>query len=147
MLTPRQINQLKKVENPAIRRKYSAYFQLPKELNHLFFDEEIANKMRLLAEKNSLNKNQLWWASHTAGMIILGETNIIDFVKTLKEKCKLTEEPARQLARDINQTIFLPVKESLKKVHQITEWPRGEKKETQINNPQLNGNIVDLKGK
>jgi hypothetical protein len=57
-------------------------------------------------------------------MILLGEINIVDFVKTLQEKCNLTEESARQLARDINQAIFLPVKESLKKVHQVSEWPR-----------------------
>jgi hypothetical protein len=84
-------------------------------------------------------------------MILLGEINIVDFVKTLQEKCGLEREAARQLARDINKEIFLPVKESLKKIHQVPEWPREDEAKEKttppgVNGPRLNGNIVDLKG-
>jgi hypothetical protein len=152
MLTPAQINQLKKIENPIVKKRYAIYFQLPQDLRQLFFAEESANKMREIAEKNNLNKNQLRWASYTTGLILLGEINIVDFVKNLQEKCKLTEEPARQLARDINQAIFLPAKESLKKIHRVPEWPGENEAITrpippQTTEPRLNGNIVDLKGK
>jgi len=152
MLTPKQINQLKKIQDPVVRKKYSIYFQLPPELSQLFFAEETASKMRTIAAKNNLADDQLQWTSHTVGMILLGEINIVDFVKTLQEKCGLEKEAARQLARDINQAIFLPVKESLKKIHQIAKWPRSEETETKesttppANGPKLNGNVVDLKG-
>ena len=79
-------------------------------------------------------------------MILLGETHITKFVKSIQEKCGLTEEMARQVARGINQTVFLPIKESLKQIHKIPESPReNEVKEEKPAEPKLNGNIVDLK--
>jgi len=148
-----QIKQLKKIQNPIARKRYVIYFQLPPELGQLFFAEETANKMRGVSEKNNLTDDQLRRASHTAGMILLGEVNIVNFVKTLQEKCELEEEPARQLARDINQAVFLPVKESLKQIHKVPEWPQedepeGKKQEEtpEETGAQLNGNVVDLKG-
>ena len=112
------------------------------------FAVKTVQDLEKISLKNKLNDQQLWWTSYVIGLILLAETNIVDFVKTLQEKLELKEEPTRQLARDINQEIFLPVKESLKKIHKVPEWPR-EKETTPdqpVNNePQLNGNIVDLK--
>ena len=145
MPTLNQIKSIQKINDPLIRQRYLKYFQLPQDIREIFFAVETADKVYDVAQKNNLNENQLWWASHTAGMIILGETNIVDFVKTLQEKCELTEEPARQLARDINQAIFLPVKEDLKKIHKVPQWPReDETKETQVS-PKIEGNVVNLK--
>jgi len=147
MLNPSQINQLKKIKDPLIRKQYLVYFQLPQELRRLFFAEETANKIRIIAKKNNLNDKQLWWTSHITGKILLGEINIVDFVKTLQEKCRLAEEPARKLARDINQVVFLSVKESLKKIHKIPKWPReDEALPPEPTGPRLEGNVVDLKG-
>jgi hypothetical protein len=153
MLTPSQINKLKKIKDPIVRKRYAIYFQLPQELRQLFFADATANQMREIAEKNNLDKKQLWWASYTVGMVLLGEIHITNFVKALQEKCNLTEEKARQLAREINQVIFLPVKESLKKVHQVSEWPRENETVARptpspppSTEPRLNGNIVNLKG-
>jgi len=145
------IKKLEGITSPLIKQRYLKYFNLPQDLRQMIFAEETADKIRKAAEKNKLNKDQLWWTSHTVGMILLGEINIVDFVKTLQEKCGMDEEPARELARDINQAIFLPVKENLKKIHKVPEWPR-EKETTEeavspeTAGPRLNGNVVDLKG-
>jgi len=124
------------------------YLKLPLDLKEVMFAVKTVQDLEKISLKNKLNDQQLWWTSYVIGLILLAETNIVDFVKTLQEKLELKEEPTRQLARDINQEIFLPVKESLKKIHQVPEWPR-EKETTPdqpVNNePQLNGNIVDLK--
>lgn len=140
---PVQIKKLEGILDPLIKQRYLKYFQLPQDIRQIMFAVETADKIRAIGQKNNLNKDQLWWASYIVGMILLGETNIVDFVKTLQKKCNLAEEPARQLARDINQVILLPAKESLKQIHQVSEWPR-EKSEG--SEPRLNGNVVDLKG-
>ncbi|MBU2068286.1 hypothetical protein KKE13_01765 [Patescibacteria group bacterium] len=146
MPTPNQIKSVQGISDPLIRQRYLKYFQLPQNIRQIFFTVETADKVYDLAKKNRLTDDQLWYASHTTGMILLGEVNIVDFVKTLQEKCKLGEEPARQLARDINQAIFLPVKESLKQIHKVPEWPREREPEPQqTKGPQINGNVVDLK--
>jgi len=131
-----------------IQKKYELFSKLPQDLRETMFSVETADKIGEVAKKNNLNNDQTWWFSHTVGMILLGETKITNFVETLQKRCKLEETKARQLARDINEIIFLPVKESLKKIHQIPEWPRENKEETdhQTNEPRLEGNIVDLKG-
>ena len=146
MPTPSQMKKAQEITDPLIKQRYLKYLQLPQDLRQIMFNEEIADKIHQAGEKNNLNENQLWWASHTAGMIILGETNIVNFVKTLQEKCKLTEEPARQLARDINQAIFLPVKENLKKIHKVPQWPREDETKEPSVSPKIEGNVVDLKG-
>jgi len=145
MPTPSQIKKAQEITDPLIKQRYIKYLQLPEDLRQIMFNEETANKIYQVGGKNNLNENQLWWASHTAGMIILGETNIVNFVKTLQEKCKLTEEPARQLARDINQAIFLPNKENLKKIHKVPQWPRENETKEPSASPQIEGNVVNLK--
>ncbi len=146
MLTPHQIKQLQDITDPLIRQRYFKYFQLPQDLRKTIFSEETASKMLEIAKKNNLNDDQTWWASYIAGMILLGETNIIDFLRSVEKECNLERESARQLARDINSAIFLPVKDDLKKIHKISEWPReNENMNKNSNTPQLNGNIVNLK--
>ncbi len=84
--------------------------------------------------------------SYIVGMVLLGETNIIDFLKSIEKECDLEREQARLLARDINSSIFLPVKDDLKKIHKISEWPReNENINKTPDMPQVNGNIVNLK--
>jgi len=146
MPTLAQIKSVQGITNPLVKQKYLRYFQLPQDIRQIFFALETADQIYNVAKRNGLNDNQLWGASYTAGLILLGEINIINFVKALQEKCKLREEPARQLARDINQAIFLPVKESLKQIHKVPEWPREREPEPQqTKGPQINGNVVDLK--
>ncbi len=175
---PIELSPTKKIEgihDPLIKQRYLKYFNLPQDVRQTIFAVETADKIKAVGEKNKLNQDQTWWASHTVGMILLGETNIVNFVKTLKSKCELSEEKARQLARDINRAVFLPVKESLKKFHKIDQWPREDespqkktkepelrkelqdnieelqkpqeklKKQTQSAELSTNGNVVDLK--
>ena len=146
MLTPKQIKEIQKIKNPLARQRHLKYSQLPADLQELIFAVKTSDKINLIAEKNKLTVNQTWQVSHITGMILLGETNIVDFVKSLKERCDLSVEQARQLARDINSAIFLPVKESLKEIHHVSEWPREE----ESNQGASQGNdqrIVSLKEK
>lgn len=139
------------------QKRYLIFLRLPQDLQKALFDMKTINVIETVSQENNLSNDQRHWASHTVGVILLGEVNIVGFVKTLQEKCQLDETLARQLARDINQTIFLSVKESLKKIHQVSEWPReDEPKRPTVpepaiptipkpNEPRIEGNIVDLK--
>lgn len=158
-ITKKQLEQISEIADPLIKQRYLKYFQLPLDLQQIMFAVETADKIREIGTKNNLNSSRLGCVAHTIGLILLGETKIADFAKTLQEKCRLAEEQARQLARDINQEIFLPVKESLKKVHQIAEWPLENEKPSTVpppaspspaspplaSGPKINGNIVNLK--
>lgn len=139
------------------QKRYLIFLRLPQDLQKAMFDMKTVNVIETVSQENNLSNDQRHWASHTVGVILLGEVNIVDFVKTLQEKCQLDEASARQLARDINQAIFLSIKQSLKKIHQISEWPREDEptKPTtpkpvipaapKPNGPRIEGNLVDLK--
>lgn len=147
MLSPSQVESLKNISDPLMKKKYLKFFQLPQKLRQAIPAVETSDQIRGVAEKNNLNSKQLWNFSYIVGMILLGETNITEFVKEIQEKCGMKEEPARQVARDINQIVFLPLKEELKKIHNISQWPREKDKPTAPPiEPKLDGNIVDLKG-
>ncbi len=146
MPTPQQIKNLQGIINPLIKQRYLKYFQLPENLRKIIFSAETADKIKKIAEKNNLDSTQTWSMSYIVGMVLLGETNIIDFLKSIEKECDLEREQARLLARDINSSIFLPVKDDLKKIHKISEWPReNENINKTPDMPQVNGNIVNLK--
>ena len=144
MPTLSQIKNLQGVTDPLVKQRYLKFFRLPKKLQQIMFNVEIAAQIKKIAKKNNLDNAQTWSMSYITGMILLGETNIINFLKSIEKECKLEKEQARQLARDINSVIFLPVKDDLKKIHKISKWPR-ENETEETNEPQLNGNIVNLK--
>ncbi len=149
--TPEQIKMWDGIEsslNEETITVKSNFHALPDNLKIHIASAETAEAVRIISQKHQFSENQVPQLSHITAMILIGEINIVNFVKTLQEKFELKEESARQLARDINQEIFLPVKEDLKKIHKVPEWPR--EKETipdrpVDDEPQLNGNIVDLK--
>ncbi|MEA2113344.1 MAG: hypothetical protein U9P63_01645, partial [Patescibacteria group bacterium] len=126
MLSPSQVESLKNISDPLIKKRYLKFFQLPQTLRQTIPAVKTNDRIRKVAEKNNLNQEQLWNFSYIVGMVLLGETNITEFVKEIQEKCKMEEESARQVARDINQAVFLPVKEELKKIHKRDKWPREE---------------------
>jgi len=147
MLNQTQMEALKDISNPLLKKRYLKFLQLPQKLRETIPSVETADKIRAAAEKNKLSKDQLWDFSYIVGMVLLGETNITEFVKEIRDKCGLNEETARQVARDINQSVFLPVKEELKKIHNIARWPREEEQNApnRTIEPKLEGNIVNLK--
>lgn len=143
MISP--LKQIQAITNPLAKERYLKCFRLPQDIRQIFFATETADRMYQIGQKNALNETQLWHTSYATGLVLLGETHIGQFVETLRKKCALDEEKARTLARDINQEIFLPLKESLKKVHRLNQWPREDGPQVPANLPRLNGNIVNLK--
>lgn len=126
MPTPKQIEKLKNIKNPLIRRKYAQLIQLPQDLQDAMFVIETADKVYQVAQDNKLSSEQLWQFSYIIGMIFLGDLHITEFIKKLQDKCGLSYEKARAVAQQTNLEIFLPLKESLKLVHKIPRWPREE---------------------
>lgn len=126
MPTPKQIEQLKNIQNPLIRRKYAQLIQLPQDLQDAMFVMETADKVYQVSQDNKLSSEQLWQFSYIIGMIFLGDLHITEFIKKLQDKCGLSYEKARAVAQQTNLEIFLPLKESLKLVHKIPRWPREE---------------------
>lgn len=126
MPTKRQMEQLKEIQDPLAKAKYAKLLQLPQDLQKAMFDVQTADLIYQIAQDNHLTSEQLWRFSYLAGEILLGELHITELIKKIQEKCELSYENSRAIARQINQELFLPLKESLKIVHKIPRWPREE---------------------
>lgn len=149
--TPEQVKLWDEIESSINEENIETtaqFYGLSDELKKHFASVKTAEHIMIIGQKHRLTEKITRQLTRVTSMVLLGETNITEFVKEIQEKCKMEEESARQVARDINQAVFLPVKEELKKIHKRDKWPREEEQspvaplETE---PKLEGNVVDLK--
>ena len=160
--TLEQIKMWDEIENSLSEKSVEInvkFHNLPDEFRRHFASIETAKKISEIATRHKLLEDAIQRMSYIVGMVLLGEINIVNFVKSLMKECNLNEESARQLARDINSAIFLPVKESLKKIHKVPDWPREEGSNQrpvitqddkrvvtlEEKKPEANNNVVDLR--
>ena len=57
--------------------------------------------------------------AHQIGLVLLGKLPLKEFQKTLEGKVKLIPETTEKINREINQTIFYPVKSSLEDLYKV----------------------------
>ena len=139
---------LNKINNPLLKQRYLKYLKLPPDIKEMMFSSKAAEKIKEIGIKNHLTPPQLQKLSYITGSVLLGELKISDFIKEICEKCKLGIEPSKKIADEITKEIFIPVKESLKKIQtQENQTPSSiPKSVSSIPEPKIKGNIVDLKG-
>ncbi len=95
------------------------YQKLPRELQDAFLDVNAFNKIFDIGKKHKLTIEEIGFAAEEIAYIILGLLSPGDFIKSLAERLNLEEDEINPLGQDINQQIFLPLREALKKAHQI----------------------------
>lgn len=93
--------------------------KLPEVLKDALYSADIAEKMYVLGKKFGLSDEKIGFMAEETGYVILGLTPPREFVPALQEALGLDAEKTRELAREINRQIFYPLREELKKTHQI----------------------------
>lgn len=97
------------------------YEKLPSDLREAIFSEENADKIQEISKKYSLYVDKMGELAEESGLVMLGFTHPKDFIKNLSERLGVDAEKAKEIAKDVNEQIFGPVRESLKKLHKISE--------------------------
>lgn len=122
ILTPEQIDSLKEVKSPLLRRRFTLYFQLPSDLKESMFAEGTADSVwSITKEKYNLADEGVTAVARAIGLIFLGELPVKNFVQELTKSLKVDIAKATSIAQDINQTIFQPVRESLMEIHGLAD--------------------------
>lgn len=106
------------------------YKNLPDDLREAIFsqvgDEQIFN---IVTTKN-LSEDRASLAARLSGRVLLGFLAPRDFISSLAEELQINYETAKQIALEINEQIFLPVRDSLRKIHNLeAKLPSEEKEE------------------
>lgn len=90
------------------------YYELPKDLQETGYSEENARNIQEICIRNGVvdSDTQFEVAKYT-GFVMLGLLPPNEFQKALEEGVKLNKAVAKQIAREINNSVFLAVKASL----------------------------------
>lgn len=94
---------------------------LPQDLKDAIFDVANAGAIQAIAKKYGLNIEQTGNLADEIGLLMLGETHPKDFVANLNKRLGADPETTKKVAQEVNEQIFAKVRESLKKIHEVSE--------------------------
>jgi len=97
------------------------YQQLPEDVKKAIFNVDSAEIIKKIGEKYSLNIDKIGELGNETGMVMLGITHPRDFIFNLSQRLNVDQETAKKIADEINNQIFAKVRESLKKIHGVSE--------------------------
>ncbi|MEK7614155.1 MAG: hypothetical protein AAB428_00610 [Patescibacteria group bacterium] len=97
------------------------YKTLPEDVRKAITSVEVSAKITGLAEKYRLHIDKADELSDETGLVMLGLTHPRDYLNNLKKRLEIPEDLAREIVADINNQIFLPIRQSLKKIHNMAE--------------------------
>ncbi len=102
------------------------YQSLPTDLQEAIFSVENSQTIQNIGQIHKLRVDQIGALADETGMVMLGFTKPNEFIAHLAERVKIDKELARTVAHEINDRIFIKVREALRKVHGIKEESKGE---------------------
>lgn len=91
--------------------------KIPIEIWEVMSSEETTEKTILISKKYNLHVDQIGTLSSHIGMVMTGLLKPKDFIPELVIELKLDQETANKVAQEVNEQIFKPIRDSLKKIH------------------------------
>ena len=116
------------------------YLKLPKQLQDALFSVDSAEAIRQIGEKHKLMIDKIGLLADETGYVMLGLTHPKDFISRIVERLGVDQKTSRELAEEINEKIFSPVREHLKKLHGLGE----EIEKPEIEKPKSENLTEDL---
>ncbi len=111
---------------------------LPPEIRDIMSSIDSIKMIESISKKYSLHIDQIGELADETWLVMLGVTKTSDFIGKLSLRLKIDRSKAGQIATDINDQLFLKIRDSLKKVHEEKLAPEtSEKKVSQNPAPPL----------
>jgi len=90
---------------------------LPADVKAAITSPEIANKIQEIAQNHKLHLDQAGILEEEISLVMLGINHPDNFVNKIEERLGLPTEEAVGLAVDVNDEVFMSIRESLMKMH------------------------------
>ncbi|PIR70318.1 MAG: hypothetical protein COU46_02120 [Candidatus Niyogibacteria bacterium CG10_big_fil_rev_8_21_14_0_10_42_19] len=97
------------------------FLKLPQDLRDAVFSEEISVTITAIGKKYNFLLDKIGELDDEAMNVVFGITHPKDFISNLETRLKIDRKTAGEIANEINQQVFLKLRESLKKVHKIED--------------------------
>jgi len=96
-----------------------AFSKASEEIFNAITSEEGDDVLYEIGERNNLTEKQLGEIGSETTLVMLGLTKPEEFIKSIQERAGISEDTARSIAQDINEKIFRPIRDELRKIHGI----------------------------
>lgn len=97
----------------------SRFRKLPPVLQDALFSVEVADSIFETGKKYGLEDWKISLLAEETGYVILGLTSPREFLSKLSEALGMNIDQVRDVAKEINHKVFFPLREELKKTHEI----------------------------
>lgn len=94
-----------------------AYKKLPEEMKAILVSDETSEFVMNLGKKYQLHVDQTGALSNAIILIMVGLMRPNEFIPAVAKNLNIETDKAQQIAKEINDQIFAPIRESLKQVH------------------------------
>ncbi len=113
-----------------IRTQFKA---LPQDVQNAILSADLRTKLQTITSKHRLHLDQADALETATIFVMLGLEHPKDYIRNVARELNIGSDAAKQIAVDINEQIFRPIRESLKKIHGVAdEETSGEKQETAV---------------
>ncbi|MFY9462457.1 MAG: hypothetical protein WAP51_04630, partial [Candidatus Sungiibacteriota bacterium] len=114
-------SQIVEITEETILKRYES---LPDDLKEALMGVSTADAIYEIGRKANLNIEKMGALAEEVGLIILGFVPSANFISDLKTALGVNEEKATEIASEINERVFLSIRESLKRLHGAA-WSEG----------------------
>src|SRR3989344_6311716 len=114
------------IDNKKMEEISKRFLDLPEDIQKALFSADTSDAIFEVGKKHGLAVDKMGELADETGLVMLGMTKPSEYIKNLSQRLAVEPEKAKAVAEDINQKVFAPIRESLKKIHGIiptTESP------------------------
>lgn len=97
------------------------YQSLPEDIREVMIGVETAKVVGAIGQTHRLRIDQMGELADEIGLTMLGLTKPDEFLTHIKNRLQIDQTAAEQITREVNEQIFLPIRESLQKLHEVKE--------------------------
>jgi len=112
--------------------------RLPKDIQQAIISVDFEKNLQLISKKHQLHVDQTGVLEIETLRIMLGAQHPKDYIRNVAKKLNINTDQAKKIAVDVNKEIFRPIRDSLKKIHEISaagEEPGKEQTEEYVSKP------------
>ncbi|MFA5987625.1 MAG: hypothetical protein WC797_03180 [Candidatus Paceibacterota bacterium] len=101
---------------PTSEQVNNRFDKLPEDLKDAILSVDTANIMLTVGQGHQLHVDQIGEMADEAGLVLMGFTPPTQFVGNISRRLKVDRLVANEIANDINEKLFVKVRDSLKKI-------------------------------
>lgn len=102
---------------------WDIYEKLPDELQEAIFSPDTAEHVNNACERHELGTERTSQVAKFTGRVLMGLLTPEEFKKRLKVDVELTQEQIKNIYREINRFVFMPVRETLSALYGVEIEP------------------------